>query len=189
MKNLFLSISAFVVLIVPSVSHSMSAELIAKMLRVEKIQRRLNDSSFIADEELIQFDREEMNEDKDYKVEGYWASDEDKSKDFYGGKYPWPQKNRPWKGRREFIEKLDQMEFRCALGDEKNFRWTYCGGPTQSRLISSPRFLGEGEFKDSLFCIKWPDSFLSHYVEQCNVKPSREFYRFVMNYTFKHKKN
>lgn len=135
-------------------------------------------------EKLTEFDRQTMSKLKkgisgyheNILVEGYWATSPFIEQDMYHGKYPFPISHKqPWPGKQKFFEKL-------VLIEASNKVELICmRGVAPSRLESS--FVGNCEFhyKDDHHTIIWTDAFNSHYVAKYNVKPSREFYDFVMN--------
>jgi hypothetical protein len=95
------------------------------------------------------------------KIEGYWYSK-------YEPKYPSPVANdEPWEGKAEFLEKLTQKESRTPVDRYKG--WSNC------RLCNKNN--GSTEFKTSNW--RWPEGY-KHYIEDHNVKPSDEFYQFIM---------
>ncbi len=152
-------------------------------------------------ENLISFDREKMIDVEEGpilfqfgKVEGYWASSEDPRYDYCDGKFPFPKRhNKPWAGKDAFLAKLSNIE-----SDARNLNWSLdlasiksqikvhniwkatFRGTSISRLDGSA--VGSSQFYDTKSKITWPAGYGSHYVEEHNVIPSREFYRYVINY-------
>lgn len=133
------------------------------------------------------FEREAMSKRGDgMAVEGYWAGSQDPAKDGYQGQYPFPKAHaEPWVGQAEFSAKLKQIE---ALS---RAQWD-CStmppitkieyrGHAYSRLAPGER-VGHGEYKDTRRNIVWPYGFRSHYIDRFNVRPSREFYDYVMSF-------
>lgn len=136
----------------------------------------------------VVFERQAMSKlGKNGRVEGYWASSENPAKDQYQGLYPFPQKsNEPWAGKEAFVAKLAEIESNVLNSDygTKNkygiepFRYR---GPSFSRIDGS--IVGCAEFYDAKEKITWPQGYREHYVEKYNVKPSKEFYDYVMKKT------
>lgn len=118
-------------------------------------------------ETLVDFDRENIIE-----AEGYWTG-------LAGDAlhYPWPQPNAlPWPGQEEFLQRLAFIES-SPTTIKVRFR-----GLAYSRL-EKDKLLGCSEYR--IGSIRWTDAFGPYYVARFNVKPSREFYRFVMGYAVK----
>lgn len=114
------------------------------------------------------------------RIEGYWATDKDPTQDRYKGKYPWPTVHeKPWSGKQAFLERLHQIE---KLKDIKNscIGWQLYRGVSWSRVDFT--WIGCGEYKDYRERITWPEAYSSHYIDKYNVKPSREFYDYVMSF-------
>lgn len=42
--------------------------------------------------------------------------------------------------------------------------------------------LGDSEYKDTVNNVRWTDALGWYYIGKFNVKPSREFYRYVMTF-------
>lgn len=134
------------------------------------------------------FDRERMVHEGDgAAVEGYWALYSNPgyiggpikkgSKDFYEGKYPEVKANpEPMPNQDEFLARLSNIE-------KSAFKQRFLG-------VSPSRFedihVGNTEYSindpKTGTWITWPESFGPYYVRRFNVRPSREFYDFVMNY-------
>ncbi len=113
------------------------------------------------EQRLDSFDRERV-----VTAEGYWASPDDAS-------LPFPVAHtQKWPGQDQFEVKLRRIEKEYdALG--------YSGGyfgSSSCRLchqtLGSDEYNGEG--------MKWTGDFLGHYVMRHNVKPSRQFYTWVL---------
>ncbi len=133
-----------------------------------------------------------------FKVEGYWASDEDPSKDSYKGKYPFPKANpKPWPTQKEFLERLERLTEKAklekaksvALGTQYDNNWSGYSvinwrGVSISRFEPS-KYVGSQDYvyKDPKTGeeIYWTEAFGPYYVKKFNVKPSKEFYDWVMN--------
>jgi len=114
------------------------------------------------------------------KVEGYWASHPDPSKDRYHGRYPWPEANsQPWPGQVEFSDILAKIEKILEKSPEGIIQYK---GLSMSRFEPN-RCVGSREFKwvdsETKEVIRWPKAFRIYYVDQFNVKPSEEFYKFI----------
>lgn len=126
-------------------------------------------------ESAIQFDREHVT-----GVEGYWATHQDPAQDRYRGQYPWPKSNpTPWASQGEFIARLKKIERHPAI-EINQYR-----GLSPSRLKPNCN-AGSQEYCDPNHVppMKWTQGFGPHYVELFNVKPSREFYKYVMNHPY-----
>ncbi len=138
---------------------------------------------------LTEFDREHMSKMKEQVsqfcenvlVEGYWASSANLEDDFYHGAYPFPIAHElSWPGQQQFLAKLAQLE------KSNNVEKKLIRGFTFSRLgyegwDGNLYSCSEYWYKDGSRSIVWTDAFGPFYVAQRNVKPSREFYNFVMN--------
>ncbi len=135
-------------------------------------------------QKLAEFDQQTMSKlvkgisgyHEDVLVEGYWATSPLVEQDTYDGKYPFPiAYKEPWPGKQEFLEKLTLIE------DSNKVQLVCMRGSSPSRLESC--FVGNSEFHfaDGRCTIIWTDAFGPHYVAKYNVKPSHEFYDFVMN--------
>jgi hypothetical protein len=123
------------------------------------------------------------------KVEGFWATDADPTKDRYRGRYPWPQKSETgWPGKEEFVRKLHRIQNTAGTslspGDSRVRYYPY-QGHEESRLAPG-EFLSTSIYEyispGHEVSIVWPCEFLDHYVEKFNVKPSDEFIDFVNSY-------
>ncbi len=135
----------------------------------------------VSGEDKIQFDREKIVD-----AEGYWADSENPSEDSYKGRYPFPKPNeKPWPTENKFLERLSRIE--------KTASQSMFGGPVamgvgltcfMSQALSrfEDVFVGRCEYSDQANKIKWTEAFGPYYVSKFHVKPSREFYRFVMNF-------
>ena len=127
--------------------------------------------------EVLTFDRQKMVFDGYWKkVEGYWADNQDPAKDSYKGKYPFPQKHaHPWPTQEEFLRKLSVLESKAKVIGYR--------GLSPSRFedlhVGSREYQYKAHWVGKLIC--WPEAFGPYYVEKFNVKPSKEFYDWVMN--------
>lgn len=129
-------------------------------------------SSASPQEKDIAFDREKMSDVAHHKVEGYWAKNHDDKSQF-----PFPKSHdEPFIGQDEFVESLRKIE------DSKSVK-------VESQKGSSPCRFGDRAANGSQeYSVKlkdtevhWPEGYL-HYVVDHNVIPSREFFRFVINF-------
>lgn len=134
------------------------------------------------------FDRDHMvNNGNGELIEGYWAlygipncaigRIEPSSKDFYNGKYPIIKANpEPMPRQEEFLEKLKMIE-------QLAMRSTH-GGVSPSRFENI--HVGNTEYSiidpKTGKTICWPEAFGPYYVRNFNVRPSEQFYNFVMNF-------
>jgi hypothetical protein len=123
------------------------------------------------------------NPESGVRFEGFWASSEDPMKDEYKGVYPWPVKHtRAFSGEAEFLEKLRRIE---AAAREAGYQGTVLRY-SKSRGYAPSRFtgkdVGSGTYTDVAANIEWPEGYSSYYVEQNHVRPSLEFWSYVMDY-------
>lgn len=140
---------------------------------------------------VLEFDRETFVD-----AEGYWASDKDPKYDSYQGKYPFPKANEhPWQSKEEFLKKLAAIEATAGtlkFGEENPIHRVYklsTRGHSFSRLEQGVQ-LGSEEFLYKMSAnekIRWTDVFGSYYIAKFNVKPSRQFYNFVMQFALENK--
>lgn len=125
--------------------------------------------------------------DNKTKVEGYWASNIDPEKDEYKGKYPWPVPTiGEWPDKQAFIDKLTKIEAspdeRIEMLDAPGLHLVQFRGIAHSRLENTYVDNGEYIYNGPKFTIRWPAGYLRHYVIKHNIRPSKEFQDFVMNY-------
>lgn len=133
------------------------------------------------------FDRDRMVGDNGNLIEGYWAlygipncavgRIEPSSKDFYDGKYPIVKANpEPMPRQEEFLERLKAIE--------QSAMQTAYGGVSPSRFedihVGNTEYSIVDQKTGKQVC--WPQAFGPYYVRNFNVRPSEEFYNFVMNY-------
>ncbi len=149
-------------------------------------------------EEVLTFEREKMSVfDGGGRVEGYWTTIKlvfnDKgrwvdSKIDPNCKYPFPKPHKnPWPTQKEFLTKLYKIESCAGDGNSNSssrsrvlcFRMK---GLSPSRLEPRKNVSGN-EYCDTHENISWPAGFSWYYVAKFNVKPSREFYDYVMNHS------
>jgi hypothetical protein len=97
------------------------------------------------------------------KYEGYWRRSLDEV-----GDLPWPYPEVSWKGRREFLNILEQAE---KMAERIAFR-----GFSVCRICVTQN--GSDAFR--LEHWEWPSGF-RHYVEYHDVRPSSEFIQFILN--------
>lgn len=128
----------------------------------------------------LTFDREYMTtEESGIKVEGVWA-DKQPETSISQGRYPFPQPHvHPWPTQAEFLQALELLS-----KDESTMR-------TRIKALI-PHCLKPGTYEDidvylykdpkTKNLIQWTGSFGSQYVQEFNVKPSKEFYLWVMNH-------
>lgn len=138
-------------------------------------------------EKLTEFEREKMSlitnnwNTTTSLVEGYWASSPYPERDKYRGKYPFPiPHENPWPGQQQFLKKLAQLESSDKVEKSTMRGWA------PSRLGYEgwdDHEYGSCEYwyKNDSRHIGWTDAFGPFYVAKRNVKPSHEFYDFVMN--------
>lgn len=141
-------------------------------------------------EKNIGFDREKISQTSSGLIEGYWATASDPTKDLFEGRYPFPQKNTSsWPGEEKFLEKLFFIEQQAGNGRIKVREWKVPQNP-KNRFYTQfhSRFneydkLGLREFFDVYSNIGWTGDLGSYYIKKFHVKPSRDFYRYVMGFS------
>lgn len=90
------------------------------------------------------------------------------------------EKQDTWDHQSEFVSRLKYIQSKC----EKKYQYAECCGITELMTISYdcngfiPHITGYYDPKYKMF---WSQEF-SEYVEAYNIKPTRTFYRYVMNY-------
>lgn len=132
----------------------------------------------------MQFDRENLALlQNGWKGEGFWRTpdwvkEKSSHKSFYekhdeGLHIPFKHDSE-WSGKSEFVNKLRKIQ--------KNVTQLCANGLSPSRF-EKDKYLGSLEFRDSKAHIAWPGDYLEYYIEKHNVKPSREFYNYVLDWT------
>ena len=118
-------------------------------------------------------------------TEGYWASDQDPSKDIYKGEYPWPQSS-SFPEKEEFMIKLTKVEEYLKLKeetkikDEEDYVISY-RGLSRCRICNEKNGYKEYVFKFSKNGkVNWPEGF-RHYVEAHEIRPSDKFVEIIMD--------
>jgi hypothetical protein len=117
------------------------------------------------------------------RVEGYWGQHEHDHRD----NLPFPIAHaEPWPGQKEFLKKLISIESSAQFWDhdsltESRIQIFIFKGSAHSRLESHVQ-VSNKEFYDTCEQIRWPHGFSWYYVARFNVKPSKEFYDYVMNF-------
>ena len=88
-----------------------------------------------------------------------------------------------WASQDEFVSKLKKIQALSLLQECVSSSLTYHHFSKNNKCIfgSNKCNLPGGDFTDYTEGICWRESFL-HYVESHNVKPSKEFYNYVMDY-------
>jgi hypothetical protein len=100
------------------------------------------------------------------KVEGYWYS---KS----SPEYPKPVAiETAWEGKEEFLQKLNRKE---KSASRQQFK-----GISTCRICKCAN--GSVEYSNSKFI--WPEGY-RHYIESHNIKPSDDFFNYVMGKNIK----
>lgn len=147
---------------------------IDKDLKIDKDNKAPNQSTF----PMPEFDRENCPLDNNMrKVEGYWADPKYKTKDCAA--YPVPKPNaQSFEGEKQFIEKLNKIE----LSLQKPPHISENNGHSYCRICEDFEYNGSREYHFKGY--NWPGGY-THYIQQHHVKPSREFYLFVMKMTDK----
>lgn len=79
----------------------------------------------------------------------------------------------PWSGQKEFLTKL------LAIEKSLNSPSIMMEGYADSRLDLSNDHVGCGEYEYN--GVRWTQGYSEHYIEKFNVRPSREFYDFIMS--------
>jgi hypothetical protein len=112
------------------------------------------------------------------RVEGYWADTAEGTSLF-----PWPCRAPQWSSRSAFIEKLLVLEA-YARHRVEGFEVISYLGMSYSRLDGSVVGSDEFRFYDDTggLAIAWPESLLSHYIEERGIRVSLEFERWVMDF-------
>lgn len=125
----------------------------------------------------------EKRNNKYIKFEGIWRKNKNEiKKDFNNKLYPIPiPRKKQWKGQKKFLKKLIYIQNlpnrRKEEYEEKNYKHCYIDGePNISTLLY---FFGSVAWEDSLY----------HYVSVHNVKPTKEFYDFIMEYKYDPRKS
>jgi len=131
-------------------------------------------------EETIPFDREYMNEVENWFEEGPILM----------------LSSQPWPGQEAFLKKLWEIEdakkkaqginisLTADSGDDTNKPYDFQVAPSywDTNDIHPHAGVRVSYFADPANHIRWTNIFGQYYVARLNVKPSREFYRYVMNY-------
>ena len=86
----------------------------------------------------------------------------------------------PWPSQEEFEEKLARLEDLAQEGNIPGLEFRRLRGVSESKLDPS-EILKRNEYHDLVHNFCWTSSFLPHYVHKFNVRPSREFYEYVMS--------
>ncbi len=122
----------------------------------------------------LNFDRQTIVD-----CEGYWATSSDPTRDIYRDRYPFPKSNpQMWPTQEQFMSKLSALEADIHSKKVTNIKTMYFKGVSHSRFDDSR--LGCSEYRDQKNSVAWTDAFLNHYVKKYNVKPSKQFYDYVM---------
>jgi hypothetical protein len=127
------------------------------------------------------FDRRHMSHmpgRSGWRVEGYWHSTAPAAE--HADNLPTPVAHeRPFAEQSEFVRRLRAIEAQAgAEGGTSSIRRMVYDGASVSRMTG--RRLSGAEYHDRKAQIAWPADFLPHYVEQYHVRPSREFFDYVM---------
>lgn len=127
-------------------------------------------------DKTIKFDHETMSTNPDGgKVEGYWADNENEKSNF-----PFPKSHAStFPGQNNFVEALKKIQNDSSVEKDQFKGYSSCRFGDKPHNGSAEFHVGKGNDK-----ISWPEGYL-HYVTKHNVIPSREFYKFVMNYSRK----
>jgi hypothetical protein len=133
-------------------------------------------------------DREQMSRDAETgrRSEGFWASSQNPDEDQYKGAYPWPvPHSHPFKGETVFLDKLRAMQTladrRARSRPDSGLTVSGSRGFAPSRLESSVK-LGNETYVDIDANIEWTDALLNYYIGRYHVRPTREFYDYVLTY-------
>ena len=138
-----------------------------------------------------------------FTVEGYWSPRGE------GGYQPHPfvaREDEPWSGRDQFLRKARIIELWCLkrsnardkittrlirriLKDSpKPYKYKQLGviqwrGYSESRISQNKnKHVGSKEFYDKEAQISWPEAYVSHYMEEYNVLPTKRFFEYVQNF-------
>jgi hypothetical protein len=96
--------------------------------------------------------------------EGFWYSKDEPH-------YPHPKpRDKPWKGRAEFLKNLDKVESKAhSVSFKGSSLCRCCGQRNGSSTFTTKRW-------------EWPEG-LRHYVKDHNVKPSEDFLAYIESMT------
>jgi len=84
--------------------------------------------------------------------------------------YPMPEaREKPWKGKRDFVAALTQLQEKGGIKRESYRGWSDCR--CCGKMNGNKEYTKDGWL--------WPEGFL-HYVEEHNVKPPQDFIDFIM---------
>ena len=102
---------------------------------------------------------------KGERIAGYWSNNDGKDG------MPIPKaRDKPWKGKRDFLSALIDVEGEARCSHSK--------GSSVCRICESKN--GSSEYRiDELWA--WPSG-LYHYVDEHNVKPDADFIDFILSY-------
>ncbi len=152
-------------------------------IRIIFISQRKEQQTMGVFQSSLTFDREKISTDGGVKYEGYWASKEDKASPF-----PFPVgSDTPWPGKEEFLTKLRAKQEKAEVISYRGY--SHCRLVGKNGCAPEPGYNfvvknnGASEYKMVTAngdVIHWPEGY-EHYIEVHNVKPSREFYNFIMN--------
>lgn len=146
---------------------------------------------YMADEPLV-FDRLTLfvppkhyqNQNRSECAHDHW-SDHQNSKpfDFDVNQFPLPKANtNTWPTQDEFLNRLQHIEWAANSGI--NITYVTAKGVYTSPL-SDKQMLGMYYYTDHHRHLYWPLALSTYYIPKHNVKPSKEFYDYVMNFPLK----
>ncbi len=111
-------------------------------------------------------------------AEGYWGTDVQIDLDVYKGKYPYPLANlEPWPTEKEFLHRLVLIE-RHPLVEIINYRGFSPSRFELGKTVGNKEYVYKSDAKE----IRWTEALRPYYIEKFHVKPSKEFYDFVMSF-------
>ena len=104
-----------------------------------------------------------------YLKEGFWYNEDKENKNY---PEPKPTEDKKWKKKKKFFLNL--------LYETESFPFVTCRG---LKGWSNCRICSERNGSDTFFYKgwEWPSGF-SHYIEEHNIKPSKEFIDFIKLY-------
>lgn len=139
------------------------------------------------------------------RAEGYWATNRDPALDenrgYYTNRLPFPHHHdNPWPGEDDFLKKLlaveqafEEFDKKHRYNDQRRFKLHGGRAYSPSRLEFGADgkgiHVGCAEYQDlgfqvpngsSVVAILWPKGYSTHYLRDHHVRPSLEFYLYIM---------
>ena len=139
------------------------------------------------------FDRDAMwrDPDSDDRFEGMWRSHEVLDPDAYNAyEYPWPIAHlSAFKGEAAFLAKLRAMEKKARENADADPEASagltvivHRGKSKCESVLDPEESVGNNEYRDADAGVYWSESLSAYYVPRYHVRPSREFFDYVMQY-------